>query len=315
MARLRELSGLVLVFAIGSGLFLAADGDAQQRDYLVIGSRTSTDPLLLNYMAMFLIQQETPYKVEFRRIQSNFILHQALNSGDVDLGIGWAGGVMGLLVPELKGEVDLNDRRLYDDDYVWRYVKEKHEQKLNRTWLKPFGYDDSFAVSVRRDFAQKHNLKKVSDLARIDTSQLTIALENTFKDRPVGAQGYTDLLGFYGIRKFKREVTMDINLTYQALRDGQVDVAVLYSSDPRIMTYDLAWLEDDKHLWRPFDPAFMIRLPALKQFPNIDKVLLKLNDKITNEKMYKLRAKVDLDREDPAKVARQFLQDEGLLPK
>ena len=88
---------------------------------------------------------------------------------------------------------------------------------------------------------------------------------------------------------------------------------VPYSTDGKLAAYDLVLLEDDKHLFPPYYAAPIIRDEVLKKHPELKDALNKLANQIDESEMQKLNAKVELDKEDPAKVAEEWLKEKGLI--
>ena len=106
-------------------------------------------------------------------------------------------------------------------------------------------------------------------------------------------------------------VEMNQALMYRALRNGKVDVIAGYSTDGRIKAYNLRVLEDDKEFFPPYDCAPLLNQTTAERYPEVVKALKRLSGTISNEEMIRMNYRVDQQKEDPAEVARAFLESEG----
>jgi len=276
------------------------------------GAPTYAETKILAYMSTALVEANTECKGQaVVGLGSSPTVDQAVQAGELDALTGWTGGAVGLQHPKLKDSVDVKDSRWKDQSYLFNWVKENQEKKLGRTWLDPLGYENTYAVSVRRTFAEENGLKTISDLAKLDTTKLVIGMDDYYITRE--NDGYEALLQTYGMKRFQREFQMNINLLYQALRDEQVDVGVAYSTDARIASFDLVWLEDDKKLYLPFDAAIVVTFDVEKRCPGAMKALSQLSGKFTVDEMRRLNGEVDLKQREPEEVAKEWLRQKGLL--
>ena len=189
-------------------------------------------------------------------------------------------------------------------------LQERVPETQGRKWLPPLGWNNTYAVTVSRELAEKYNLEKVSDLQGL-SQELIIGMDDAYMDREI--DGYYPLLELYELEPFKQTVSMQINLLYQALKEGQVDVGIAYSSDARIYAYDLVWLEDDRNLYPPYHAAYGVNLDALERAPEIEEVLGQLSGKIDIETIRRLNYEADINGRDEKEVALEFLQEIGLL--
>ena len=124
------------------------------------------------------------------------------------------------------------------------------------------------------------------------------------------ADGYPGLKKHYTFSM--NTVELDPGLMYQALRNKKVDVISGFTTDGRIKAYQFQVLEDDKHYFPPYYAAPLIRGETLREFPFLYDVFSKLEGKISNETMSELNFKVDHNKEDPAQVAKDYLNKVGL---
>ncbi|MPM91657.1 Osmoprotectant-binding protein OsmX [bioreactor metagenome] len=106
---------------------------------------------------------------------------------------------------------------------------------------------------------------------------------------------------------------MDPGLTYAAVRDGKVDVIDAFSTDGRIIAFNLRVLEDDKRFFPPYYAAPVVRADTLAKYPEIADALNSLAGKLNDKEMASLNAQVDLDKKDPKVVARAWLKAQGLI--
>lgn len=271
---------------------------------LIAISQPYAEPQILCEAIKILIEKHTDLTVEhIPNFQGSTVMHQAMIHGDADMYISYTGtqftGVLGMKVtPEWKNR-----------EKVLRYVQENFDKKFNVKWYDPFGFNNTFAIAVRRETAEKYNLKKISDLVPY-ASKWTIAVDQTFKER-VG-DGYYDFARAYGL-KFRRVASMDYGLMYRALASGSVDVAVAYSTDGRIDALDLVVLEDDKHFFPPYDASLVIRKEVVEKYPIIDEIVKPLIGTISDADMQRVNRWVDVDGMSPREAARRFLKERGLL--
>jgi osmoprotectant transport system permease protein len=141
---------------------------------------------------------------------------------------------------------------------------------------------------------------------------IIFASDHEFSARPDGFPGLEKHYGF----EFPEEniQIMDMGLTYKALKDGNVNIAMGFATDGRIKAFDLVNLEDDKHFFPVYNPAPVVRTDTLEKYPEIADVLNPIAEKLDTDTMTTLNMKVDIKEMEPVEVAQEWLEQEGLLP-
>jgi osmoprotectant transport system substrate-binding protein len=227
------------------------------------------------------------------------IAMEALQRGDIDVYPEYTGTA---LLVVLKMAPITDRKRTYDT------VKAAYKARFGLTWLDPAPMNDSQALATTEPVATKYGLHSLSELAR-EAPKLRLAAVPEFIERPDGIKG---LRKVYGGFEFKSVQYIAIGLKYQALLDGDVDVAVAFSTDGQIGADHLVVLEDDKRFWPPYQVAPVVRDDALVRFPQLSASLDALAPHVTDAAMRRLNWLVDGDKQDPADVARDFLRSTGL---
>lgn len=123
------------------------------------------------------------------------------------------------------------------------------------------------------------------------------------------ADGYPGLKKLYQIDLDTRE--LDPGLMYRALKNKKVDVICGFSTDGRIKAYNLRVLKDDKNYFPPYHAAPLVRGESIRKYPILRDIFEKLAGKISDEKMRELNFRVDQNKESPAEVARDYLEQIG----
>lgn len=127
---------------------------------------------------------------------------------------------------------------------------------------------------------------------------------------------YQPFSDFYGL-KFKEAVPVDVSLKYSAMEEGAFDVMVVYATDGLNKRAGLTILEDDCAFFPEYNGAFLVRNNLFERFydtaPNLEEVLDLLTGKVDNETMVALTYAVDVEGRQVHQVAREFLQEVGLL--
>ena len=190
---------------------------------------------------------------------------------------------------------------------TYKVVKEASAED-GITWLEPFGFNNTYVLSVRQETADQYNLKTISDLIPY-AGEMRIGSEIEFSER---GDGYPGLLQAYPGLAFKEYIPMDQGLTYDALRTGDLEVNVSYSTDGRIAKFHFVNLEDDAHFFPPYYCAPIITNQAAEAHPDLIPALEKLNNIWTEEDMQQYNLKVD-EGADLKEVAAEMLTQAGLL--
>lgn len=144
-------------FLVGTGL-IAADSKpgASAAGTVVVASKNFTEQAILGDMMGQLIETATDLKVERKRNLSTLACNTALKAGDVDLYAEYTGTA---LVTHLK----LEPRK--DPEEVYRIVKREYRKRWDLVWLEPFGFENRYTLTMRRDRAEKLGIETISDLA------------------------------------------------------------------------------------------------------------------------------------------------------
>ena len=280
-------------------LALAVGGSAAQAQTVKVASKNYTESIVVAHM-MADVLENAGIKVERKiGLGGTRVIHQALLSGEIDTYPEYTGTAL-LVVLKLP----INS----DPDTVYKTVKSEYESRFNATWLKTFGFNDTYALAMRRADAEKAKIKSISDLAR-KAPELTIGATQEFLVRPDALPG---LQTTYGM-KFKASRGMDPGLVYQAISSGGVDVISVFTTDARIKANDLSVLQDDKRFFPPYYLAPIIRQQVLKDVPTAQAALETLAGRFTEQDMIDINAAIDIDKKPAAEVAHAALQAKGIL--
>ena len=190
---------------------------------------------------------------------------------------------------------------------VFNRVYSQFQSRFGVRWLPPLGFENTYAIAVRRETAQRYSLATLSDLARA-APQLSAGLTADFIERKDGLPG---LRGAYGI-SFRSVRPLGQAVKYQALASGAVDVIDGYSTDGFIARYDLVVLRDDKRFFPPYEAAAVVSARLQREQPAAIAALTELSDKIDVATMRQLNARLEVNREPVDAIARSELIALGL---
>lgn len=290
---------LVLALLIG-GLIAAHPGCRSRGDRpIVIGSKNFTEQVVLAEILAQEIEARADLSVERRvNLGGTLICHQALRAGEIDLYVEYTGTALTAI---------LNERPSRDPAEVYGRVRAGYAGRFSLEWMKPLGFNNTFAMVVRGEDARRLGLKSVSDAAP-HAPQWRAGFGYEFMERPDGFQGLAET---YGLRFGRPPRTMELGLIYRALKEGQVDIVAGNSTDGVIDALDLVVLEDDRRYFPPYEAAPVVRQDALARHPRLREVLDSLAGTLTEEEMRRLNHAVDGERRDVKQVVEKFRRAGG----
>jgi osmoprotectant transport system substrate-binding protein len=164
-------------------------------------------------------------------------------------------------------------------------------------------------VAVTQGTAKKLSLRKISDL-KSRAGQLTLAGSPECRQRLDCLRG---LERVYGL-KFGRFTAVPIPQRHEVLTSGKADVSIVFTTDPQIQRESEVLLEDDKSMFGPYNSTLVMRKETAEQAgPDLPRTLEMIQARLTDENMQELNARVDLDGQDPAAVAKAYLTENGLI--
>ena len=226
------------------------------------------------------------------------IAFRAIRTGSADVYPEYTG--TGLLA--ILGEQPVSDPRK-----VFDRVSREFRRRWNARWLPPLGFENTYAVAVRRETAERYGLATLSDLARVAQS-LRAGLTPDFIGRPDGLPGLTRA---YGMR-FAEVRALLPAVKYQALAAAEVDVIDGYSTDGLIARYDLVVLRDDKRFFPPYEAAALVSGDLVERQPAAITALTELSSRLDEATMRRLNRRLEVDREPVGRIARDALAGLGL---
>lgn len=309
-----QLTRRKFITATAAGAALAALGGNpaladNDKPTVKVGSKNFAEQLIVGEM-LGLLLENAGFPVETQlNLGGTIIAHEALVSGDLDTYVEYTGtGLIAVLDEELPDTPAATPAASDLHDPAYDIVAKAYPDKFNIKWLEPWGFNNTFAIIVTREFSEEHGVTKISDLAGM-ASDMSFAADAEFAVRPDGLPGLEDAYGF----SFDTVQNVEIGLLYPSVADGSVDAAVASSTDGRIPALDLLVLEDDLHFFPPYFAAPIVRMDLLEEAPEIEDIFNGVAGKIDNERMQSMNYEVDEEGQEPVDVARQFLEEEGLI--
>lgn len=266
-----------------------------RQNRIVVGSKNFTESDLLAEIVAQQIERRAGLPVERRlHLGGSFVCHQAITTGAIDAYVEYTGTAFTAI---------LKQKPIADPDSVLRFVSAEYERRFRVRWTAPFGFNNTFAILVRRADAARYRLNTISDLAAI-APRLRAGFGYEFLERQ---DGFAGLARMYGLRFARPPTSMDLGLTTRALADGKVDVIAGNSTDGQIATLDLVQLSDDRGYFPPYQAAPLVRDAVLERHPAIARALAELGGKISEVEMRRLNALADGEHRDIGDIAREWL--------
>jgi osmoprotectant transport system substrate-binding protein len=268
---------------------------------IVVGSKNFTEQLILGELFAQIIEARTHRQVERRfYLAGTFICQQAILAGRIDVYPEYTGTALTAVLKQQPSR---------DKQEVYRRVQQDYQDKFGLSVGLPLGFDDTFAMVIRGEDAQRLHLKTLSQAAAF-APQWRAGFGYEFMERP---DGYKGLVASYGLRFAEAPRIMDLGLITRALKDHQVDLIAGNNTDGLIPALNFFVLEDDHHYFPPYEAVAVMRGEMLKQHPEVGAALGELSGAMSDEDMRRLNYAVDGEHRDAAVVVKEFLQKRKLI--
>jgi glycine betaine/choline ABC-type transport system substrate-binding protein len=263
---------------------------------IVVGSKNFTEQVILGELLAQQIERKTGLQVDRKlNLGGTLICHQALVAGQIDMYPEYTGTGLTTILKEPPAN---------DPARVYETVRAAYKMRFGIEWTEPLGFNNTFAIIIRKSDAQKFNLKTISDAAP-RTTHWVAGFGYEFIERE---DGYPGLAKAYNLRFPSPPKVMDLGLTYKAAAERQVDFIAGNSTDGLIDALGLVVLEDDKHYFPPYDAVPLVRDSVAMKHPEVREALKELGGKISESAMRRMNYAVDGEHKDVKEVVREFLK-------
>jgi osmoprotectant transport system substrate-binding protein len=270
---------------------------------VTIGDKNFTEEFILGQLYAQALEAKG-YTVKLKpNIGGSEIIDKALTSGQIDM------------YPEYTGEIVLTiggDTKAQPKSAQETYQRAKtFEESRGFTLLNVTPFYDTNEMAVKPAFAAQYHLTTIGDLIHVGDKGSKVV----YGDTPENKGRYAGLVGLqkaYGLTNVQFK-SLAIGLQYQAIEQGAVNMADVFSTDAQLQQTHLVILTDTKHIFGFQNVAPVVSRKVLsKEGPAFPQTLNAVSSKLTLEVMQKLNAAVALNKLDPAVVAKKFLQANGL---
>lgn len=280
------IRSIFLAAAALLGLYGSAAAAAEPG--LRVGSKNFTESIVLAEM-LRLEGQRDGWPIEHRRaLGGSAILWQALRQGSIDAYPEYTGTLSHELLRELPPDAGPAELQ-------------RALERLGIGISGSLGFDDSYALAVSAQTAQRLSLQRLSELQA--HPELRYGLSNEFLSR---GDGWDGLRAAYRLQP-RESRGLDHDLAYRALQQGAVDVIDVYTTDAEIPYYGLRVLEDDRRYFPAYSAVWLYRLDAAQRLPGLRPLLQRLEGRIDIEAMRRMNAQVKFGGRSETQAAAAFL--------
>jgi osmoprotectant transport system substrate-binding protein len=272
--------------------------------HIVIGAKNFTEQVVLGELLAQEIQASGGGKVERRFwLAGSYLCQQALISDRIDGYVEYTGTALTAILKQ-----PLPRPGTCDEACVHAQVARLYAQRYGVHVGPGLGFEDTFAMVVRGDDAQRLGLRTISDVAKVKPP-MRLGVGYEFAERPDGLRG---LSAAYGLNFDGSPRTMELGLLYRALQARQVAIVAGNSTDGAIKAHGFVMLADDRHYFPPYEAVPLVREDSLKRWPQIGVAMQRLAGKVSDEDMRAMNLAVESEHRDVAEVVREFRARKGL---
>ncbi|MBB4663521.1 osmoprotectant transport system substrate-binding protein [Conexibacter arvalis] len=285
--------------AAGGGAETTSTAPGEGKPAITLGTKNFTEQFVLGELYRQGLEARG-FTVNLKEnIGSTEIADRALRSGQIDM------------YPEYIGIFNTTvagDTRTYPDAEAAYAAGKAYAERNGFTLLPLTPFENVDALAVTPEYSERNGLRSLADLTKVRGFRLGAAPE--FRNRPTGLPG---LERGYGITDV-RFSPLTIGLQYQAIDNGKIDVAQVFTTDGQLVGGRYVVLEDPKKIFGIQNVTPVVSTRALDaQGQGFQETVDAISRVLTTEAMQRMNAAVDIDKQDAAEVARQYLEANGLL--
>lgn len=295
------------VLAVG----LLASGAVLAQKPVRVGSKFDTEGKLLGNL-MVLALEANGIKTENKLSLGNTkVVRTALLAGEIDLYPEYTGSGASLLGDE-------NSMAWKDLRAGYDLVKKMDMERNKIVWLEPANANNTWAIAVRKEVATTHQLRTLDDMGRYIArgGVFKLAASAEFMERTDAMPAFQAAYGF----KLRADQALvlaggDTAVTIKAAAEktSGVNAAMAYGTDGPVAALGLVVMEDPKGVQPVFAPAPLVREEVLKRYPAIATVLAPVFKSLDGPTLQMLNARIQLEGQDPRKVAMAYLQGKRFI--
>src|SRR5215210_4272580 len=271
-----------------------------------VGSKQFTEQLVLGNITKQALEYAGAHVTSQIGLGGTAVNRSALTSDKIDMyweytGTGW--------IVHLK-----HTDPIQNSQQQWEAVR-KEDRANGIEWLPRAPADNTYAFAVRKEAVASLGVTKISDFAtliRTKSKDATVCVGTEFSTRNDGLPGVEKAYNF----KFPNDniVKVDEGIIYKAVDEGKIcNFGEVFATDGRIEGLGLTVLKDDKQFFPIYNPALNVRTSVYSKYPQLAKMFKLISDQLTNDKLQKLNADVDVRGKFPEEVAKDFLTSAQLI--
>ena len=292
---LRQLVSLIaIVFSLNA---FAAD------DEIIVGGKGYTEQRLLAEMTTQYLKANG-FDVDKKVGLGSAVLRQALENQQISLN--WDYVSTGL-----RNYHKVNDR--LDAETAYQTLRSL-DVKNGIEWLTPSKANNTYAIAMREEDAERLNIQTISDLVSALSSGEKLVMATNVEFYARKQDGLPALQKTYQFRVPRSAIRrMDSGLVYSALQKGQVDFASVFATDGRIKAFGFRVLKDDRNFFMSYAITPVVRTEVLEQNPGLETLLNTLANQLNDTVMVDLNSRIDVDRQSVEQVVTDFLTERQLI--
>ncbi len=310
---MKKIIRILVPFVVALALLLAGCAKTETgKGTIIVGSKLDDEAALLGQMIVAMLEANGFNVVDRTEFGSTSVVRAAIKSGELDI------------YPEYTG----NGAFFFDgtDPEIWRdaqlgyeTVKRLDKQENDIEWLSPAPANNTWAIAITQVLADQAVLVTLDDFATYinNGGYVKLAASEEFVNSPAALPAFQQAYGFS--LKESQLVTFaggDSGQTEQAVAQGidGVNAGMAFATDGELSALGLVILEDPRKAQPIYEPAPIVRGEVFAMYPELATILGPVFITLNNATLQELNAKIGLEGQLAAVVARDYLIEKGFLP-
>jgi osmoprotectant transport system substrate-binding protein len=299
-----KTGGAVVVGLSGAGCLGLIRGDSKSE--VVVSSKSFPEQFILSYLSLVMLEQHGYKTVDKTGLGGSLVNFRALKEGESDhyweyTGTGWS-NILG------------HEKKIRDPEKLYDKVDAEYNKKFNIDWLQRAPFNNTYVIMANPEWVKKTGVKTLEELGQYVSAghtDFSIAMNSEMKKRE---DAWGGLPAAYGFAEKKAKINveiMKIGLAYKAVAQGQVQLGFGFATNPKVRKFGLKILDDTKNFFIIYNPAPNVRNEKFDQ--SMKDLLNQIPRLLDTETQRSLNAKVIIEGKEARSVAKNFLQQHGLI--